>query len=71
MDWPLHGRFLIPGINDTWNNFQKFSKGRTSAPCDWAKARKILYEEYEEFLVQGGIPIAACEESVRLKSISA
>ena len=65
MAWPQHGRFLIPGVNDTWNEFQKTSMGKMVSSQDWKKARASLHLEFEEYIASGGIPIKAADESCR------
>ena len=68
MAWPEHGCFLIPGVNDTWNLFQKSRKGRAiSTSKDWKEAREKLHSEFEDFIAMGGIPARAAEESCRQK----
>jgi hypothetical protein len=59
LEWPSHGRFLIPGVNNTWNAYQIFCRGKVKVPttADWKEARKVLLEEYTEFLKQGGTPL--------------
>ena len=53
--WPESGKFLIPGFNDSWNNFQKFSKGTSQiSTADWRLARAALRKEYEEYVANGG-----------------
>jgi hypothetical protein len=65
MVWPEHGCFLIPGVNDTWNEFQKSLKGRVATTQDWKTIREILHSEYENYLAKGGIPARAEDESRR------
>ncbi len=57
--WPQNGRFLIPGVNDTWNDFQKFCKAtrRISTSKDWREARATLRGEYQQFIAEGGLPL--------------
>ncbi len=49
--WPVHGRFLIPQVNDTWNCFQKFCRGKSVSPSEWKQAKAMLYLQYVEYLV--------------------
>ena len=65
MVWPEYGCFLIPGVNDTWNEYQKSVKGKVVLSQDWKKAREILHSEYEDYLAKGGIPVRADDESRR------
>jgi hypothetical protein len=44
--WPEHGRYLIPGVNDTWNCFQKFCKGASVTAAMWKEAKAVLLTEY-------------------------
>jgi hypothetical protein len=57
--WPPHGRFLIPGVNDTWNEFQKFCKGtkKLLTSNDWRAAKAALHAQYQQFIAEGGIPL--------------
>jgi hypothetical protein len=64
-EWPAHARFLIPGVNDTWNNYQKFRKGGISASKDWKDARQALHAEYQQYLVEGGLPARIDKETHR------
>ena len=54
--WPEHPRYLIPGINDTWNVFQKKNRGKVVTSSDWKAARCLLHAQYRKFLAEGGIP---------------
>ena len=65
--WPEHGHMLIPGVNDTWNDFQKYSRGKIVSSIDWKKAREVLYLKYEDYLASGGLPKQAPQETCRLK----
>ncbi len=69
MTWPQHGCLLIPGVNDTWNEFQKSCSGVVSS-IDWKKAREKLQSEYEDFLSKGGIPTRVAEDSCRQRDNS-
>ena len=53
--WPAEVKFLIPGINDTWNEFQKSRKGMLFTPSDWKSAREALRKEFNEHLANGGV----------------
>ncbi len=61
--WPQHGRFLIPGVNDTWNEYQKFCRGRLCTPDNWRSAREALHAEYQQFVAEGGIPLKIGDEN--------
>jgi hypothetical protein len=64
--WPQHGRFLIHGVNDTWNEYQKFCKGtRLVTPKDWKAARAALHAQHEEFIAEGGVPLKFDHETCR------
>jgi hypothetical protein len=54
--WPEHPCLLIPGINDTWNVFQKKNRGKSVSSADWKAARYALHAQYRKFLADGGIP---------------
>lgn len=64
---PVHGQFLISGVNDTWNEFQHFSKGKHKSPADWRKARDILRCECEDHLARGGTPSKPSSLSTRFE----
>ena len=68
MPWAQDGSKLIPGINDTWNEFQSFSKGKAISPTDWKLARARLYEEYENHIANGGLPALNFDASNRYAS---
>jgi hypothetical protein len=53
--WPAEAKLLIPGINDTWNDFQKARKGRLFTPSDWKLAREALRKEFNEHVMSGGV----------------
>ena len=53
--WPENERFLIPGLNDSWNCFQKFNKGRIISTADWRQSRAALRKRHEEFVANGGV----------------
>ena len=53
-EWPAHGRFLIPQVNDTWNCFQKFCRGKSVSAAEWKQAKAILYFQYVEHLANCG-----------------
>ena len=67
--WPDHVRFLMPGVNDTWNLFQKFSKGKAVTGAEWKEARQALHLEYQKFLAEGGSPESIIEDSHRFEDI--
>jgi hypothetical protein len=66
--WPQHGRFLIPGVNDTWNEFQKSRKEtrKLATSKDWREARAALHVEYQQFIDGGGIPLTIEHQTSRL-----
>jgi hypothetical protein len=53
--WPSEVKLLIPGINDTWNDFQKLCKGKLTTPDEWKLAREALRKEFNEHLANGGV----------------
>ncbi len=57
MEWPLHGRYLIPGLNDTWNVYQKLKRGLSVKPAEWHAARAALRSEHEEYIASGGVQL--------------
>ncbi len=63
--WPDDERLLIPGVNDTWNLFQKFSKGKVVTGRDWKEARQTLHDKYQTFLANGGVPESVREDTQR------
>jgi hypothetical protein len=65
MVWPVHASLLVPGINDTWNEYQKLCKGRIVSSVDWKQAKDALHKEYEDFLARGGIPASQDDERCR------
>jgi hypothetical protein len=67
MPWPEHGRNLIPGVNDTWNDFQRRRKGKKMTSAEWKAAREVLYAQYEEFIANGGVPSE--EEEITCRSV--
>ncbi len=67
--WPEDVRFLIPGVNDTWNLFQKYCKGKTVTGTNRKDARKELYDKYQIFLAEGGSPGSIVEDSHRFERI--
>ncbi len=67
--WPVHGTGLIPGVNDTWNEFQKFNNGKTVTSSDWRSAKNVLNAQYREHLEQGGKPNIALEPQNRYYSL--
>ncbi len=67
--WPEHAQFLIPGVNDTWNSYQKFHKGVKSGSNDWKEARQALHAEFQRFLSDGGFPARIDKETQRFEYI--
>jgi hypothetical protein len=63
--WPLHPQFLIPGVNDSWNDFQKFCKGKVVTGNEWKVARQALHLEYKIFIAEGGSPASISKETHR------
>jgi IS5 family transposase len=63
--WPNYGSLLILGVNDTWSDFQRFSRGKSVSAYDWKSAREILYAEDEKFVSQGGVPVKKNVETCR------
>ncbi len=65
--WPLHGCLLMPGVNDTWNEFQKAWKGtgKLVNAQDWRAARAALHAQYQQFIADGGIPLQIEPETSR------
>ena len=63
--WPQHPKFLIPGVNDSWNDFQKFCKGKVVTGKEWKEARQLLHAEYQTYLAEGGLPASVNEETQR------
>ena len=52
--WPEHGRYLIPGYNDTWNHYQKANRGRNVSAEDWKAERAKLYTQFHAHIADGG-----------------
>ncbi len=48
---------MIPGMNDTWNVYQKFKRGLSARPAEWQAARAALRCEYEDYIAGGGVPL--------------
>jgi hypothetical protein len=65
MTWPEHPRFLIPGVNDSWNDYQKFCKGKSVTGKDWKEARQALQKQYQAYLAEGGEPVLISVETQR------
>ena len=63
--WPKDGSTLIPGVNDTWNEFQKFKNGKIVTSADWRAAKQALHKEYTAYLKQGGKPNIPSEQQDR------
>ena len=55
MPWPQHPKFLIPNKNDTWNDYQKFHRGKIVTTTAWREARDALHRDFREYLMRGGI----------------
>ncbi len=64
-EWPVHAQFLIPGVNDTWNNYQKFRKGGFATGKDWKEARQALHAEFQQYISEGGLPTLFDKETYR------
>ena len=64
--WPEHARYLIPGVNDSWNDYQKFCKGKAVTGTEWKEARQALHEQYQTYLEEGGQPAHFNVETHRL-----
>lgn len=56
LGWPQHARYLVPGVNDTWNSFQKFNRGRVVRADEWRVAKNALHADFAAYLAKGGIP---------------
>ncbi len=65
--WPAHPKFLIPGVNDTWNDYQKFRKGTVVSSKDWKDARQALNAEFQRYLSEGGLPAQIEKETHRFE----
>jgi hypothetical protein len=63
--WPQHPEFLIPGVNDSWNDFQKYCKGKVVTGKEWKEARQLLHAEYQRYIAEGGLPASINEETHR------
>jgi hypothetical protein len=66
--WPVEAKLLIPGINDTWNDFQKFCKGKLITTAHWKLAREDLRKKFNEYLANGGVAEPIPEEYRRFVS---
>jgi hypothetical protein len=66
--WPSEAKFLIPGINDTWNDFQKLCKGKLTTTADWKLAKKKLRTEFDSHLANGGVAEAIPDDWRRYHS---
>jgi hypothetical protein len=64
--WPAHARFLIPGVNDSWNDYQRFCKGKAVTSKDWKEARQALQAQYQAYLADGGEPAHINTQTHRL-----
>jgi hypothetical protein len=65
LQWPTDPKFLIPGVNDTWNDYQKFRKGAVVTSKDWKDARKELNAQFQQYLSEGGLPARIEKETHR------
>ena len=54
--WPTHAKFLVRGVNDTWNDYQKFRKGVVITSKEWKDARQNLHAQFQQYLSEGGLP---------------
>ncbi len=63
--WPEDMSHLMPGVNDTWNLFQKFRKGKTVTGAEWKEARRALHEKYKKLVAEGGSRESTMEVSQR------
>jgi hypothetical protein len=68
--WPQHPRFLIPGVNDDWNSFQKFCKGKAVTGREWKEARQLLHAQYQLYIAEGGLPATINQETHRFCHLS-
>ncbi len=65
--WPKHPQFLIPGVNDTWNDYQQFCKGKNVTGKEWKEARQLLHAQYQMFVAEGGPPASINEQTQRFE----
>ncbi len=65
MVWPQHPSLLIPGWNDTWNDYQRLCKGRVATSVEWKRAKEALHQEFQAFLEHGGLPSRPDDERCR------
>jgi hypothetical protein len=52
--WPEHPSLLIPGVNDTWNAFQREWRGKAVTSEEWKAAREELHAGFKAHLANGG-----------------
>mmetsp|Transcript_44107 Transcript_44107/g.117666 ORF Transcript_44107/g.117666 Transcript_44107/m.117666 type:complete len:105 (+) Transcript_44107:28-342(+) len=45
MSWPSRAEEVRPGINDTWNLYQQFCKGKKASVHQWKEARAKLHRQ--------------------------
>ena len=67
--WPTHPKFLIPGVNDTWNDYQKFRKGAVVTSKDWKDARQALNAQFQQYLSEGGLAAQIGKDTHRSKGL--
>jgi hypothetical protein len=63
--WPTDPKFLIPGVNDTWNVYQKFRKGTVVTSKDWKDARQALNAQHQQYVSEGGLAAQIEKDSHR------
>lgn len=68
--WPEHPSLLIPGVNDTWNVFQKGFRGKAVTPQEWKAAKEELHQEFKSFLASGGEPLKNKDDTFRSVQIA-
>ena len=61
-EWPFDGRYLIPGVNDTWNCFQKKFRGKTVTAAEWREEKAKLFAHYISIFPFGQIQTADDQE---------
>ena len=64
---PFFPNGMIQGVNDTWNEYQKFCKAvqKLATSKDWKAAKKALHAEHQQFIADGGVPLKFEQESSR------
>jgi hypothetical protein len=60
-EWPIHGRYLVPGVNDTWNCYQKFCRGNVVTASQWKAAKAELAAQYAEYYAGSWTNVAATD----------